>query len=379
MEILFWFSIIFVFYTYFGYPILLFAIAKFWSNPVNKKIINPGVTMIIVAYNEENNIRNKLENILSINYPKDKLEIIVVSDGSTDRTDNIVQEFFSKGVRLIRMPERGGKARALNFAVPKAGNEIIAFADARQVYEKNAIIELVKNFNDEKVGAVSGELFLINQDGCNVGECVGIYWRYEKFLRKIESRIYSNSGATGAIYAIRKELFRTIPDDTILDDVVIPMNVALSGYRVVFEENANAYDNVAKTLKHENTRKIRTLCGNYQVLFRMPELFNPFKNKVFFQFISHKVFRLLVSFALLFMFISNVFLLSLMFYRIIFGLQVCMYISAIVGYYLSKMKPSFINRLFGVPYIFVMLNYAALVGLYRFITNKQEIAWEKAD
>jgi len=156
------------------------------------------------------------------------------------------------------------------------------------------------------------------------------------------------------------------------------MNVFFSGYRVVFEENAEAYDSVANTAKQELTRKIRTLCGNYQVIFRMHELFNPFKNKVFFQFISHKVFRLLVPFALIFMLISSMSLFHETFYGVMLILQICLYVSAIIGHYLSKIKLAFISRLFGVPYMFVVLNYAALAGLYRFITHKQKATWEKA-
>jgi len=379
VEVVFWLSLIFVVYTYFGYPVLLVIMAKLLGKPLDKKDFTPSVTMIIAAHNEEQTIRNKLENALDMDYPKGKFDIIVMSDGSSDRTDDIVLEFFNRKVRLIRVPERNGKAHAINTAVPETQGEIILFADARQYYDKNAIIELVRNFNDSKVGAVSGELYLVNHDGRGVGEGVGTYWKYEKLLRKMESRLYSTSGATGAIYAIRKELYRQIPDDTILDDVVIPMNIVLSGYRVVFEENAKAYDKVASTAKQELTRKIRTLCGNYQMLFRMPILFNPFKNKVFFQFVSHKVFRLLVPFALILILISSAILSQEIFYKIMLILQMCLYTSAIVGHYLSKTKPSFISRLFGVPYTFVVLNYAALAGLYRFITHKQKSTWEKAN
>ena len=391
LKAIFWSSFLFILYTYFGYPILLIIAAKLRGKPVDKKSFTPRVTMIIAAYNEERTIRDKLENALSIDYPKDKFEIIVASDGSSDRTDDIVREFSSRGVRLIQMPERGGKARALNAAVPEAHGEIIVFSDARQLYDKKAVRELVNNFNDGTVGGVSGELHLINQNGGSVGEGVGMYWRYEKLLRKKESQIYSTSGATGAIYAIRKELYRPIHDDTIVDDVVIPMNIVLSGHRVVFEERARAYDNVANTAREELARKIRTLCGNYQAFSRMSELFNPFKNKVFLQLVSHKVFRLFVPFALFFMLISSIFLSPILFYRIMLALQIFMYISAAIGHYLSNVgspttrkkkdteaKSSLIGRLFGIPYALVVLNYAAVAGLYRFITNKQRPAWEKA-
>ena len=364
LKVIFWSSLLFVLYTYFGYPILLIMIAKMRFNPVSKGNITPYISMIIAA--------------LSMDYPKDKFDIIVVSDGSSDRTNEIVKEFSGRGVSLIRMPDRGGKARALNAAIPEARGEIIVLSDVRQMYDRNAVRELVSNFSDENVGAASGELHLVNEEGAGVGEGVGAYWKYEKLLRKKESQIYSTSGATGAIYAIRKELYRPIPDDTILDDVVIPMNVVLSGHRVVFEEKAMAYDRVANTAKQELTRKIRTLCGNYQAFLRMHELFNPFRNRVFIQFISHKVFRLLVPFALLLVLISSAFLVQILLYRIMLALQVCVYASAIIGHYLSKVKPSFVARLFGIPYAFVVLNYAAVAGLYRYVTNKQKPVWEKA-
>ncbi|MBM3213240.1 glycosyltransferase family 2 protein [Candidatus Poribacteria bacterium] len=378
LKLIFWLSLLFIFYTYFGYPLLLVIIAKLKGKSIDKKTFTPFVTMIIAAYNEERNIREKLKNALSMDYPKHKFEIIVVSDCSSDNTDNIVIEFSMQNVRLMRMKERGGKAAAINSAIPEAKGEIILFSDTRQLYDKNALREIVDNFNDPTVGAVSGELYLTNPDGSGVGEGVGMYWKYEKLLRKKESQLYSTSGATGAIYAIRKNLYITIPHDTILDDVVIPMNIVLKGYRVVFEDNACAYDNVASTAKQELTRKIRTLCGNYQAYFRMHRLFNPFKNRIFFQFISHKVFRLIVPFAFLLMLFSNVFLISSLFYSIILFLQIFMYISAFIGHYTSKSKPSLMSRLFGIPYALIILNYAALAGLYRFITKKQKSAWEKA-
>ncbi|MBD3180893.1 glycosyltransferase [Candidatus Poribacteria bacterium] len=184
LKVIFWFSAFFVFYTYFGYPILLIIIAKIKGKAVDKDAFTPSVTMLIAAYNEENNIRNKLENALSMNYPKDKFEIVVVSDHSSDKTDEIVKNFNPFGVKLLRMPERGGKSAALNYAITKANGKIIVLSDSRQLYDRNAIIELVNNFNDKKVGAVSGELYLINKDKGGVGEGVGAYWKYEKLLRK---------------------------------------------------------------------------------------------------------------------------------------------------------------------------------------------------
>lgn len=404
-----------------------------------------------------------------MHYPKERLEIIVVSDGSTDKTNEIIEEFADTGVKLIKFSDRGGKARALNIAAPQARGEIILFSDARQLYNKDAILELVSNFSDKEVGAVSGELHILKKKPVQrldtvekaenendtrsengVGEGVGLYWKYEKFLRRNESQIDSTLGATGAIYAIRKELFSPIPEDTILDDFVIPMRVVLKGYRIIFEPKARAFDVVAVTSKKEFTRKVRTLTGNYQAFFRMKDLFNPFRNRVFFQLLSHKVFRLLVPYALVLAFISNVFtsftddfglrftsstLLpqrqigfalrfasltdasSLQFlnsptYRMILFFQMALYACAAMGFFLSKFKTAetvsykvmnsegqktekksrilqpkpflrfcgrLVLRLFSTSYVFVLLNWAAVVGLYRFITHRQKITWEKAN
>jgi len=378
-----------------------------------------------------------------LRYPKEKLEIIVASDGSTDKTDEIIGEFADTGMKLIELSGRGGKARALNIAAPQANGEIILFSDARQLYDKDAILELVSNFGDKEVGAVSGELHLTEMpvqrldkverpkkendlySEIGVGEGVGLYWKYEKFLRRKESQIDSTLGATGAIYAIRKELFSPIPEDTILDDFVIPMRVVLKGYRIIFEPKARAFDVVADSSKKEFIRKARTLTGNFQAFLRMKDLFNPFKNRVCFQLLSHKVFRLLVPYALALALIANFFLNSSI-YRTILFFQMFFYAGVAIGFFLSRFKTAetvsyeaegcdpersegeaitnsegqkkgkiksrllprknwlffcgrLVLRLFSTSYVFVLLNCAAVVGLYRFITNRQKVTWEKAN
>ncbi|MCD6505949.1 glycosyltransferase family 2 protein [Candidatus Poribacteria bacterium] len=384
-ELAFWMSIFFIIYTYFGYPLTLLVLSRF-KTALPRKSYNrhPLVSVIISAYNEEKVIGAKLRNLLDQEYPKDKLEVIVVSDGSTDDTDIIVQRFPDPRVKLIKLPERGGKPRALNVGVSHARGEIILFSDSRQLYARNSIKEIVANFNDESVGAVSGELCLVEGPDYQSGglnettESIGIYWKYEKLLRKLESRMDSVVGATGAIYAIRRELFHPIAEDIILDDVLIPMRVALQGYRVVFEPKAKAFDPIAPDPKREFIRKVRTLAGNFQLFLRFKELYNPFRNRLLFQMISHKVFRLLVPFALIFAFILNASLISTApFYKGALIAQLLLYLAALSGHLTShhgNLKPW---RFLSIPYTFLMLNTAVMVGLYRYATGKQKVTWCK--
>ncbi|HID55437.1 TPA: glycosyltransferase family 2 protein [Candidatus Poribacteria bacterium] len=386
IELAFWASIFFLIYTYFGYPLILFVLSLFKTLPPKKSYDqHPFVSVIISAYNEEKVIGAKLKNLLDQEYPKERLEVIVVSDGSTDKTDAIVRRFADLGVKLIKLPDRGGKPRALNVGVSHAEGEIILFSDSRQLYARDALKEIVANFGDESVGAVSGELHLVkSSDGLSeeldeAMESIGLYWRYEKLLRKLESRIDSSMGATGAIYAIRRDLFHPIPEDTILDDVLIPMRVVLQGYRVIFEPKAKAFDLITPDPKREFARRVRTLAGNFQLFLRFKELYSPFRNRILFQMISHKIFRLFIPFALISAFILNALLInSVSLYKITFTVQLFSYLSAFSGRFTSRGSSKFWGIL-SVPRVFLMLNAAVMVGLYRYMMGKQKVTWDKAD
>ena len=376
LAFIFWVSIVTIIYTYIGYPLLLFLISKFAKRPVDKKPILPTVTILIAAYNEEKVIEQRIRNCLALDYPKDKLEVLVTSDGSTDRTNEIVRQFSKQGVKLINSPTRKGKAHALNLAIAQAKGEIVVFADARQVYDKDAIKELVANFNDRQVGAVSGELHLLDGTKTPIGEGVRTYWEYEKFLRKRESMIHSSIGTTGAIYAIRKELFTTIPENTILDDFIIPMRIVQKGFRVIFDSSAKAYDRAFSKARQEFTRKVRTLAGNLQAFLLIRNMFNPFQCKIALQLISHKLLRLVVPYLLMIVFIINFFLISQPLYKFIFALQLLFYASALVGLFSQNSKYN--HKICKLCYTFSLLNLAVVVGCWRFIRNKQSSAWEKA-
>jgi cellulose synthase/poly-beta-1,6-N-acetylglucosamine synthase-like glycosyltransferase len=374
MKVLFWISVFFIAYTYIGYPVVLFFWSKIRLKPVEKKGIEPRVSIIIAAYNEEKFIGEKIANCLALDYPRDKLEIIVISDGSDDRTNEIVSRFEPQGVRFYSYEGRKGKAFALNLGVSKCRGEIIFFTDARQILEKESVKELVGNFNDPSVGVVSGELILLGDEKNTSGEGIGLYWKIEKWMRKKESRIHSVLGATGSVYACRRELVKPIPAETVLDDVLIPFQSILQGYRAVFEPGAIAFDHVAEDVQKEFKRKVRTLFGNYQALLLEPRLLHPLKNPVFFQLMSHKIARLLVPFAMLSLLMSNLFIASGV-YWISLGLQVMFYGLALS----SKWGPNnVLGRIMRASNVILMMNYAALTSSLRFAFNPRHIDWKKS-
>jgi cellulose synthase/poly-beta-1,6-N-acetylglucosamine synthase-like glycosyltransferase len=308
MEIVFLLSFIFVAYVYLGYPALLAVARRVARRPVAKVYWEPSVSIVIAAHNERERLDNKLQNCLSLDYPKEKLQIIVSLDGSTDGSEFVLRRFLPHGITVVQSRSHRGKPGALNSAMRRAKGEIVVFADARQTFHSAVIRELVANFADAQVGAVSGELILTEPSNREAVTDVGLYWRYEKVIRSMESDIHSLPGATGAIYAIRRELYRRIPEDTLIDDVLIPMRIVLQGKRAVFDPSAKAYDAVACCPNAEFGRKVRTLAGNYQLLTREPEVLLPWRNPIFFQFVSHKVGRLLVPYALIALYVSNLFM-----------------------------------------------------------------------
>ena len=337
METVFWASIVFVFYVYAGYPLLLAIWAAIASRPVARRCSSaehPTVSVVIAARNEAHRLPARIRNLLEQDYPR-PLEIIVVSDGSTDGTAAAVAP-FSDRIRLIELP-RGGKPRALNAGVAAAHGDIVVFADARQRFAPNAIAALTSNFDDPVVGGVTGELVLDCEadrslDDSNVAEGVGLYWRHEKWLRRRESRVWSTLGATGAIYAIRRSMWHPIPPETLLDDVLAPMRIVLAGKRVVFDDQARAYDKAAASGADESRRKTRTLAGNYQIIALEPRLLIPFINPIWVQYVSHKIGRLIVPWCLATALIVNVPLaFQSWLYRLALMVQLCFYGLAFVG------------------------------------------------
>ena len=288
-EVVFWTAFTCIVYVYLGYPLMLVLWRGLARRPVHKRYQELSVSLVIAMHNENKNVLAKLKNCFALDYPPDKLQLIVSLDAPTDGTDAVLQDYADQGVDIVHSPIRRGKAAALNSGVAIARGEIVMFADAGQRLETSAVRELVANFADDSVGAVSGALILLDAHAREATDGVGLYWRYEKGLRAMESAIHSVPGATGAIYAIRRKLFAPLSPGTILDDVVIPMRIVLGGKRAIFDPAARAYGDVTQSAEGEYEKKKRTLTGNYQIFADMPELLVPWRNPIFVQLVSHKV------------------------------------------------------------------------------------------
>jgi len=377
MLLLFWLSLALLIYVYAGYPALAWLRAVVSPRPYHSEPIEPSVTVVVAAYNEEEKIALRIENLLALDYPREKLEIVIASDGSTDATVEIARRYQSAGVIVHAFPARRGKAAVLNNAVAVARGEIVVLADARQQFDVTAIRALVAGFADARVGAVSGELMMAaNPSGAGFGKGVGCYWRYEKFIRRNESRANATVGATGAIYAIRRTLFERIPEDTILDDVVIPLRIVRSGYRVVFEPSARAYDVASATPHQEFVRKVRTIAGTFQLLVREPWLFDPERNPLWIETISHKALRLTTPLLQLGIFLANLALADAEPYRALLAAQVLFYVAAAAGHSRRWARRS--TFVVTVPYTSSVLSWATVIGFVQFATRRQKATWERA-
>lgn len=359
-QLVFWASFTALFYTFLGYPLLIGTLAKAFGQPVKKSpaATPPAVTAVLVAFNEEERIVARVENLLASHYPADRLEVLVVTDGSTDGTVARLRLLADPRVRVLAREQRSGKSACLNAAIPQARGEIVVLCDARQRFAPNTIAELVVNFSDPALGAVSGSLD-IDPAATGVGGGVDLYWRLEKFIRVSEGRFSSTIGATGAVYAIRRELFAPIPDDTILDDVVIPLQLAIThGKRISFDPVAPAYDPQTTDPVREKRRKMRTLAGNFQMLAQHPGWLLPWRTGLWWQLLSHKYSRIVAPVFMVTMFAGNAALAGVPFYREIFFAHVAFYALALIGLALPALK----WRPFSIPAGFVFLNLMTVGG-----------------
>lgn len=364
----YWSSMGVLAYTYVGYPMLVYGLACLRSRRARTADIEPRVSIVLAARDESAHLREKLEGLLALDYPADRREIIVVSDGSTDGTDEIATAFADRGVLLERNERPSGKPTAINRGVARATGDLIVFCDARQRVDRGALRALVRRFADHDVGAVSGELHMPGERG------PGVYWRYEAFIRAHESKLDSLVGATGALYAIRRKLFRRLPADSLVDDMFTPLQIALRGYRVVFEPGAELHD-VEASPANEFARKARTLAGNFQLLLHLPQVLHPLRNRLFFQLVSHKLMRLVCPFALVGLFVSNVILVVTFapgwpLYVCTLGAQLVAYGLALHGARAGERA----GKLARVSHTFAVLNLAAIEGLRRFLTS--DLRWK---
>jgi len=376
MRILFWLSFGLIVTVYFGYPYFLFILTLFKKKPVRKGEITPNVTLVIPAHNEENVIEEKLKNALALNYPKDKVEIIVISDCSSDRTDEIVKRYVGQSVKLLIQSERNGKMAALNRAIPDAKGEIIVFTDASTAFDKNAVKYLVRNFNDERIGCVSGRFGYTSSSGtkAEIGET--LYARYERSLWNMESQLQSLLVAHGAVYALRKSLFCPVAE-AFADDFVNPLLAAAKGYGVVYEPDAKATESVTIDAKGEFSRKVRTISQGYIAFVDMWKAILSLGCMRSIQYVVHKFLRWLVPLFLITLFISNFFLVGSKYYLSIFILQLFFYTFAIFGYWLQNKKSKI--KIFYIPFYFCLINIASLLGLFAALKGMQNGIWGKTE
>ncbi|MFA5143015.1 MAG: glycosyltransferase family 2 protein [Candidatus Omnitrophota bacterium] len=376
IKILFWTSAGLVFYAYFIYPAIL-CFFKRGDSLQNQIYELPHVSLIVSVYNEEKVLPEKIRNILSIDYPKDKLEVVIASDGSNDNTNKIVSEYSKDGVKLIAFTERSGKVNVLNKVIPELKGDIVALSDANTFYKSNAIRKLVRNFYDPKVGCVCGELVFQSPKDSEIGKLEGFYWRYEQFLKRVEGSNGSLLGANGGIYAIRKSLFKPLPSNTIVEDFVLPMKMLEKGYAVIYEPGAIAYEETSKKMIQEMERRVRIGAGDFQALLLTWRILNPAHGFKAFAYLSHKVIRWFAPFLLIAAFVANLILAGNEYYHFILLLQCLFYLAALSGRIFSQFGIRF--KLFGLPYYFISMNIALFLGFIRFCNNSQSVAWKRTE
>lgn len=364
----FWLSLLLVAYTYAGFPLLATWLARWRGTSPRESSQFPPLTVVVAAYNEEARIAARVRDILAQDYPPERLQVLVVSDGSTDATAQRAQIGDAR-VRVLALESNRGKACALNAALEHVETGLVAFTDVRQRYGASALRRLVAPFSDPTVGVVSGELVIGSDNRGASGEGVGLYWRMEKALRFAEARLGWLHGVSGAVYAMRRDLFRPLPAGTVLDDMWTPLQAILQGRRVWMARDAIAYDQPSGHSREEFDRKLRTLAGNWQLIMRLPVLLHPRRNPVFVAWVSHKLLRLVAPWALL-VALASAALAQGELYRWAFWLQLLAYGWAVLGLILPRLAARI--PLLPAAGAFVMLNLAALFSL------PASLAWDPA-
>jgi cellulose synthase/poly-beta-1,6-N-acetylglucosamine synthase-like glycosyltransferase len=373
-KLVFWLAALLLFYVYAGYPLLLAVIGLF----VRSRRLEPGycprLSVLIAAYNEEEAIARKIEQTLALEYPADKLEVLVLSDCSTDRTDEIVSSFPDKRVRLIRMSDRRGKTHAQNQGIKEATGEVIVFSDATAVYQAKALLYMACNYQDASVGAVSGRYQYFDptdQSATGLGSMA--FWNYENLIKKMQSRIHTITGCCGCIYSVRKVAYTELPAD-IISDLVQPLQAIKKGYRVVFEDRALAYEETTQSTSEEFAMRVRVVTRAMRGLLSVSDLLQPWKFAwIAFQLWSHKIMRWMVPLFLIVLLAANLLLLDLPLYRAILALQLFFYAAALLNMLLPlhrQWKP------LGIPLFFCTLNAAALVSMVEICRGRKYVIWQ---
>ncbi|MDT4965803.1 MAG: hypothetical protein QOJ64_540 [Acidobacteriota bacterium] len=375
MEICFWSGAALLFYTYAGYPLLVAAVSRFGTRVVRRAEWTPDVTVIITAYNEERDLAAKLENTLALDYPADKLEIIVASDCSTDRTDEITRQFGARGVRLFRQSERLGKTSAQNAAVQEAKGDVILFSDATTLYNSDVLRAMLPNFADETVGCVAGRLVYVDSSKSSVGQGARSYWDYETFLKRHESRICSLIGASGCLYAVRRSAYVAMYPEA-CSDFLIATKMVEQGLRAVYEPDAVCTEETNKRAGKELRMRVRIITQTFTDLWRHRGMMNPFRSGFYaVQLLSHKVMRYLVPVFLLLILIPSVVLARhSLFFTLVLVAQLCFYAAAGASWIVESLGRR--NRVLALPHYFVLANFASLVAYYKFLSGERYARWD---
>lgn len=382
VKILFWLSAFIVFYTFFGYGILVWIIVRIKealhkpeTYPVKEEF--PMVTLLIAAYNEQDYIEEKMKNCRAIDYPKDRLKIVWVTDGSTDRTPELLSQYPENTV--YHKPERCGKTAALNRVMEFVDTPYVVMTDANTYLNPESIYRLIRKFDNPKVGCVAGEKKVMT-DGESAAAAEGVYWKYESFLKDLDDRLYSSMGAAGELIAIRRELWIPIPAGVLGDDLNISLNMLRRGYIIGYCKEAYAMEKPSADIKEERKRKVRLAANGYQISSMFRDLMNPFKYGVIaFQFVSHRVIRwILTPSTIILMFLLNIALVAMgagTLYTVLLVLQICFYLAALAGMALDRKGKSGILR---VPYYFLFANFTMFPGLKYYLNFNGNAAWEKS-
>ncbi|MDN3654647.1 glycosyltransferase family 2 protein [Ferruginibacter paludis] len=383
IEISFWICMGIVFYAFLGYGIVLYAMVLIKrivsKDKLEAKPFEPAVTLVIPCFNEADILRAKIANSKKLDYPADKLKIVFITDGSTDGSDCYLNAW--PDIVVLHENRRGGKTAAENRAMKYVDTPFVIFSDANTMLNSAAVKNIVKHFEDDMVGCVSGEKRIINDaadSASAAGE--GIYWKYESLLKKLDSELNSACGAAGELVAFRSSLYRDLPEDTLLDDFMQSMQMAASGYRIIYEKEAYAVETASENVAEELKRKIRICAGGWQSIQRLSGNLTMQKTPLlYFQYVSHRVLRWTITpFLLIAIFILNMYIIKSgsQFYMTIMVAQVLFYSAAIIGYILENRRVTF-KPVF-VPYYFCIMNYAVLAGLRRYLSGQQKATWDKA-
>ena len=385
MIIAFWICLILVFYTFFGYGILLYVLVRlkriFQRSKRKQYAFDelPSCTLIVAAYNEADYILEKIQNTLQLNYPAGKLDLIFVTDGSSDRTPDLVSAFPE--ITLLHSPERKGKISAVHRAMEQVQTELVVFTDANTFLNPDALVYLCRHYADPKVGAIAGEMRVAIEDVTDATAGEGFYWKYESKLKAWDSELYSVVGAAGELFSVRRSLYEPVPANSVLDDFMISMRIAEQGYVIIYEPEAYALEKSSANVTEELKRKIRIAAGGIQSVIWLKALLNPFKFPVLsFQYISHRVLRWTVTpFLMILALVLNLLIVIADpegFYVLLLILQLAFYLSAYAGKVFEDRKVRV--KLLFIPYYFCMMNYAVMAGLLRYFRGEQSVIWQKA-